>query len=132
MKTHTVLSIVLFILVLFGLLGGLRISYINFIGTNSCPHLGPIALCYVVTLGYLSMLLGLCISKLWFSQVVFWAGWTFVFLIALVGTGFELTITKVCPQGFRSIPLCFLSLALSIIIGLLFKGNSTKSDYSKG
>ena len=132
MKTHTVLSIVLFIFVMFGLLGGLRISYINFVGANSCPHFGPIALCYVVTLGYLSMFFGLCISKLWFSPVLFWTGWTFVFLIALVGTGFELVITNVCPQGFRNIPLCFLSLALSTITGLLFKVNSTKSDYSKG
>ena len=132
MKNHIALSAALFLLVAFGLFGGIRLSYINILGTNSCPHLGPIALCYIVAIGYLSMFLGLCISKFKLRKVLFWAGWTFVFLIALIGTGLELAVTTVCPKGFFSIPLCYLSLALCIATGLLFKGNNARSCLSKG
>lgn len=131
MKNHIILSTLLFILMMVGFFGGIRLSYINFLGISSCPHLGSVALCYIVTLGYFTMFVGLLIPTFNLRKSLFWAGWSIVFLIALVGTGFELAVGTVCPQGFRNIPLCYLSLALCTIIGILYKGRSTGTAHSK-
>ncbi|MGB3210429.1 MAG: hypothetical protein WBB19_06950 [Desulforhopalus sp.] len=55
------------------------------------------------------------------GKVLFSGGRWVVLLIALAGAGFELTLGGVCPRSSGGIPLCYLSLALYGVIGLLYR-----------
>jgi len=122
-------KVVLWVLLLLGFLGAVKISYANFSG-SSCPHIGFIPICYVVLVAYGLMILSQLIPNLFCKHYLFSAGWGAAFLIALVGSIAEVVAGGgVCPtsggSGIRgasagSIPLCFASLAMLIIILILF------------
>ena len=100
----------------FGLYGGLNVSYLNWNSSGACPYISIMPICYVVTVGYALALAGLLIS----NAPLFLTGWGIVAFIALVGTVFEFNTGATCPRSDVGIPLCFLSLALSIAIIVLY------------
>jgi hypothetical protein len=63
-----------------------------------------------------------------FRDVLFYPAWTLVCAIAAVGTGFELAVGEACPRSGLGLPLCYLSLTLSIAIAVLYLIGSTAAD----
>ncbi len=132
MMNSTTARIILWALVLVGFFGAAKISYTNLTG-NACPYIGFIPVCYLVLAGYGLMILSLLIPHIGCKHYFFCAGWGTAFLIALVGSVAEIAAGGgVCPstggQGIRgassasigSVPMCFISLAMLIVILVLF------------
>jgi hypothetical protein len=110
----------LWVLIGFGFLGGLNVSYANYTGEQACPNVSGLAICYVVTLAYGLMLLSLLIQKAAYQLALFLSAWGITFYIALFGTSLELMSGDVCPKTSGLLPLCFVSLALCLVLVLLF------------
>jgi len=129
MMNSKIAQIILWALLLLGFLGAAKISYENFTG-STCPHIGFIPVCYVVLLAYGSMILSQIIPHLGCKHYLFCAGWGTAFLVALVGSVAEIMAGGgVCPTsgggGIRggstgSVPLCYASLAMLIVILIVF------------
>ena len=51
---------------------------------------------------------------------LFWVGLAVAGGLALMGSAFELIQGDVCPKGFGWLPMCYVSLAFSVIIGVLY------------
>ena len=131
MKNSKIGDIVLWGLVLFGFAGALKVSYENFTG-SPCPYLATIPICYIVLAAYGSMIAAMLISRHVFKHYLFCMGWGTAFLIALAGSAAEIMAGGgVCPtsggggvrgaaNGSSSIPLCYISLAMTIVILILF------------
>jgi len=114
----------LYLLVAGGLYGALSVSYQTITGIAPCPYIQGIPICFVVAAGYSSMLVGLLLSKKIISSDIFLIGWLLVFTIAATGTLFEFMIKKgTCPVSSDNIPLCYLSLAITALIIILFMLN---------
>lgn len=121
--------IILWALVLLGFVGGAKISYENLMG-SPCPYIAIVPICYVVTVAYGLMIASLLISRIGIKHYLFCVGWAVAFVIALVGSIAEMAAGGgVCPTtgggDIRgaingSIPLCFASLAMLIVILVLF------------
>jgi hypothetical protein len=88
----------LLLLIGIGFWGGLSVSYANLTGAQACPHLAGIAICYVVAIAYGSMLASLLLRRAVLHYTVFFAAWAITFLIALSGSGLELS------QGAYALP----------------------------
>ena len=99
-----------------GLWGGLSVSYVNLIGEQACPHLAGLAICYIVAIAYGSMLASLFFRQPALHYVVFLTAWGITFLIALLGSGLELSQGGVCPTTSFLLPLCYISLAMCLAI----------------
>jgi hypothetical protein len=110
------LSFMLALLIFFGLWGALNVSYDTLAGEAPCPKMLHIPLCYMVSIGYLLMLLPQFFSSLIKNNKVFYSGWGLVFVLAIVGVSFELSIGHVCPRSEKGVPLCYLSLAYCVLI----------------
>jgi hypothetical protein len=54
------------------------------------------------------------------SAWVFWLGLLAAGGLALVGSGLEVIKGDVCPVAFGWLPMCYVSLAFSVLIGILF------------
>ncbi len=130
MKNSKIVDIILWALVLVGFAGALKVSYANYTGTP-CPYVAIIPICYIVLAAYGSMLAAMLISRHGFKHYLFCMGWGTAFLIALAGSTAEiLGGGGVCPtsgggirgaaSGSGSIPLCYISLAMTIAILILF------------
>ncbi len=122
-------NIVLWALLLLGFLGAAKISYSNMLG-SACPHIGFIPICYIVLAAYGLMILSLIIPHMGCKHYFFCAGWGTAFVIALVGSIAEIASGGgVCPSsgggGVRavasgSVPMCFISLGMLVVILVLF------------
>ena len=101
----------------------MKVSYLQITGAESCPNIVGLPICYIVTIGYGLMFLALLLSipVKHISTPVFLSGWAITFLIALSGTALEIINGHTCPIGFGWLPLCYVSLALCILIFGLFK-----------
>jgi len=128
MNNFKVSNVLLWALILFGFLGAIKVSYENFTG-NHCPYIAFVPICYVVLVAYGLMVIAMLVSSARGKHFVFCIGWGTAFLIALVGSIAEFTGGGgVCPTtggGVRgassgSIPLCYASLAMTVIILILF------------
>lgn len=129
MSQSKLVDTALWILLAIGFLGALRVSYANFTG-QVCPQIGIVPICYVVLIGYALMILSLIVKNDGCMHYFFCVGWGSVFVIALVGSGAELLGGGgVCPttsggsiRGASSgtIPMCYISLALALLILVLF------------
>lgn len=129
MKRLKIIDIALLVLLAAGFLGALKVSIANFIGT-SCPQIGIIPICYVVLVAYGLMIASAVIRHNGCKHYFFCAGWSTAFVIALLGSIAEITSGGgVCPTsgggGIRgaasgSVPLCYASLAMLIVILVLF------------
>ena len=99
-----------------GLWGALSVSYTTITGTARCPDLVIIPICYLISIGYLSILVAQIVSPQKLKRRLFYPAWTLVFLVAVSGTGFEIAVGNTCPRNSSGVPLCYFSLALSISI----------------
>jgi len=98
------------------------VSYATWQSVNPCPNVGPLPACYLVTLGYLFIL----ISSFTKQKVLFYTGWLPVFALASFGSGLEFFKSNICPKTGSGIPMCYLSLALALICLALFTSFSLK------
>jgi len=110
----------LWCLVAIGLFGVVKVSYLEITDAASCPNFAGIPICYVVTVGYALMFLSLLLSQKRSWKRLFLGGWSITFLIALIGTLLETINGHTCPIGFGWLPLCYVSLALCLVILGLF------------
>lgn len=115
-----IVTVLLWVFIGFGLLGGINVSYANFTGTQACPNVAGVAICYLVTIAYALMLISLLMQKTVYRFGLFISAWSITFLIALFGTGLELSIGSVCPKMDNLLPLCFVSLVLCLVIVSLY------------
>ena len=110
-------------LVAWGLLSGGRLSYSHFQYGEACPILGIVPACYIAFAGYLMMALALGAAaakpEVNLSRM-FWLGLLAAGGLALVGSGLEAIKGDVCPRAFGWLPMCYVSLAFSLLIGTLF------------
>ena len=113
--------VLLWLLILAGLWGALGVSYTTITGTARCPDIVDIPICYLVGLGYLSMLAAQVVAPAKLKNRLFYPGWAIVFLVAVLGTGFELSIGDACPRSGSGVPLCYFSILLSIAIILFYR-----------
>jgi len=134
MKTSTLINVSLWALVALGFIGAVKVSLANFNGV-SCPALFAVPICYVVTAAYGLMLGSLIINHHGCKHHFFCMGWGTAFVIALMASTVEFFGSgSICPSssgGLRAaasgIPLCYISLAMLIIILVLF----IKGPYQK-
>ena len=111
-------KIILWGLLALGLYGALNVSYSTITNESPCPSVAGVYICYVVLVGYLMMVAAQFIKP--YKIVVFYIGWIIVFAIALLGTGLEILQGNTCPQSSSGLPLCYVSLFVSAVIGILF------------
>ena len=131
-KSKSWADYLLWLLLAIGLFGVAKVSYENFTG-SPCPHVLSIPICYLVLVGYALMAMAVGIWRGKFRQYSFAIGWAVAASIALVGSIAEFsTGGGVCPTsgggalrgsgGASSggIPLCYISLAMLVLILLFF------------
>jgi len=122
-------NLALYLLVAGGLYGAMSLSYSTLTDLATCPNIVGIPVCYVVAAGYAVMALGLGINfsvrltRTDLSSKAFMSGWLVVFVIAGLASLVEISAGNTCPTNDLAIPLCYLSLALCILILILFKLN---------
>ena len=107
-------------------------SYTTITGTAPCPDLVDIPICYLVGIGYTSMLAAQFASPGKLKNRLFYPAWALVFLIAVLGTGSEIAVGNVCPRSSSGGPLCYFSLALcvAIIFFYMFTSNTRNIEQS--
>jgi hypothetical protein len=108
-------------LIAVGLWGGLSVSYETATGGNPCPDMLGLPICYLVSMGYLSMLASQLVSTNSLKTKLFYPGWFAVFVIAVLGVSFELFIADVCPQNSLGFPLCYVSFSLCVFIVIFYR-----------
>ena len=113
---HKITTPLLWALIGFGFLGALNVSYFNYIGEQPCPKAAGLSICYVVTLAYGLMLVSLFIKEAIYHSGVFLPAWSITFFIALYGSSLELTVGDTCPRAGNLMPLCYVSLAMCLLI----------------
>ncbi len=114
--------LVLYGLVGFGFFASGRLAWREWITGEACPVVGSVPLCYVAFAGYLAMAIGLVVaarSGTSWGRSLFYAGVYVAGGLALLGSALELLIGNVCPRAGR-VPMCYISLAMSVLIGGLF------------
>ncbi len=102
-----------------GLFGIVPITIQHAAGIASCPMLGIVPACYVVTLAYsLTGASMLVVAKL--RSALFLAGWIPIFGLALLGSSMQVLGNEACPRSVGDIPGCYLSLTLTTSLILAF------------
>jgi hypothetical protein len=111
-----------------GLWGALRVSYTTITDTAPCPDFMDIPICYLVSIGYLSMLAAQVASPGKLKNRLFYPAWALVFIIAAFGAGLEITTGNTCPKNSSGVPLCYFSfvLCVAIIIFYIFISNTRR------
>lgn len=110
-------------LVTLGLWSSARLAFSHYQSGEACPILGVVPACYIALAGYLMMSFGLAatiakpdLNLTW----MFWLGLLAAGGLALLGSGMELAKGDVCPKAYGWLPMCYVSLAFSVLIGILF------------
>jgi hypothetical protein len=116
------IRIALLLLVGLGLWSGAKLSISHYKAGESCPILGAVPACYIALAGYLMM--ASAVLRLFMSAAP-WSGvfWTGLFLaggLALLGSALELIKGDICPKAMGWQPMCYVSLAFSVAIGVLY------------
>ena len=118
------MRIALIAMVLFGLWGAGRLSYEQYQSGEACPILGDtVPACYIAFGGYILIAAGVALSILMpgaIGSYLFWGGTLVAGGLAALATVLELVKGEVCPVAFGSVPMCYISLAFSIVIAVLF------------
>ena len=114
----------LVLMVLFGLWGAGRLSYDQYLSGEACPILGDaVPACYIAFAGYILIAAGVVIALSGVGAIgsyLFWGGTVIAGGLAAFATVLELVKGDVCPVAFGSVPMCYISLAFSAVIVLLF------------
>ena len=125
------IRIALIAMVLFGLWGAGRLSYEQSQSGEACPVLGDmVPACYIAFGGYILIGAGVALSILTPSAIggyLFWSGTFIAGGLAALASVLELVKGDVCPVAFGSVPMCYISLAFSIVIAVLFMLQSSSS-----
>jgi hypothetical protein len=128
MKSIPIGTYLLWVLVIFGFVSVGKVSIDNMSGL-ACPSLFAVPVCYIVTVAYGFMLGSLIVNHNGCKHHFFCAGWGVAFVIALFASLAELFGGGgVCPStsgGLRAgsslgVPLCYISLAILVVILVLF------------
>lgn len=125
-----VIKILLWLLLATGLYGALSVSYTTITGTAPCPDVQGLPVCFVVAVGYLMMVTSQFMPYKEWGKWIFLSGGLVVFLIAVTGTLLEIINGNTCPQSDDGLPLCYVSLTLSILI-LVLSFLNQKIQYKK-
>jgi hypothetical protein len=118
------LRAVLFLFVSFGFFASGRLAWREWTTGEACPVVGSVPACYVAFAGYVAMSIGLLFamdSTASWARPVFYVGVAVAGGLALIGSVLELINGDVCPRA-GSIPMCYISFAMSIIIVGIFLG----------
>ena len=107
-------------------------SYEQYQSGEACPVLGDfIPACYIAFGGYILIAIGAAFSFFpagvdgvsviprW-GRYLFWGGTAIAGGLAALATVMELVNGDVCPVGPASIPMCYISLAFSIVIAVMY------------
>ena len=125
------IRIALIAMVLFGLWGAGRLSFEQYQSGEACPVLGDLVpACYIACAGYVLIALGVAFSILMsgaLGSYLFWGGTIVAGGLAALATVLELVKGNVCPVAFGSVPMCYISLAFSIVIAVLFLVQSSQA-----
>ncbi len=117
------LATLLFSLIGLGVWSAAKLVHVEFTEGDGCPHLGPVPACLIALISYFAMLIGCVLGLgkpgLAYSWKIFHSGAAGAGLLAFAGSVFELIKGNTCPVGPFGIPMCFVSLAMSIAIGAL-------------
>ena len=118
-------------MVLMGLWGAGKLSYEQYQTGEACPILGDfIPACYIAFGGYILIGAGAALSLIaivadggsigsWGGRL-FWIGTAVAGGLAAIATVMELVNGDVCPVGFGWIPMCYISLAFSVVIAVMY------------
>lgn len=117
---NILLKVVLLALLGVGFYGGVSVSYLTVTGIAPCPEVANIPACFIVTIGYLLMLIATLFNKKYNSKWIFIVGWTPVVLLAVVGSALELNQGNICPKSSAGLPLCYVSLGFAITLATLY------------
>ena len=128
--------LLLIAMVLFGLWGAGRLSYNQYLSGEACPVLGDtVPACYIAFGGYIFIGLGIAAYLLMggsLGSYLFWSGIAVAGGLAALASVLELIKGDVCPVAFGSVPMCYISLVFTAVIGLLYWIQlSPASDLSK-
>ena len=116
------LRMVLFLLVGFGFFSSGKLAWREWTTGEACPVVGSVPACYVAFAGYLAMTVSLLVAMSFtapWAGPLFYTGVSVAGGLALVGSALELVKGDVCPRA-GSIPMCYISFAMSILIGVLY------------
>jgi len=89
--------------------------------------------CYIACFGYVLIAAGVVLSMLVSGSTgsyLFWAGTAIAGGLAALATVLELIKGDVCPVGPYGIPMCYISLAFSIVIAVLYMLQSSPTAAS--
>ena len=129
---NMIARIALIAMILLGLWGAGRLSLEQYRTGEACPILGNfIPACYIAFGGFILIAIGAALSFIpvgadsvssvsTLGRYVFWGGVTVAGGLAAMASVMELIKGDVCPVGFGSIPLCYLSLAFCIMIAIAY------------
>ncbi len=119
-------KIALLMLVGLGAVSSFRLAFFQWATGEACPVVGSVPACYVAFAGYGLMLIGLIAAWAKGRRTMFRLGIAIAGGLALVGSTMELVQGDVCPRA-GSVPLCYVSLAMSLVILWLFELTSRES-----
>jgi hypothetical protein len=109
----------LLLCLIYGSNSALLVSYDTYSGEAPCPQIFTVHICYLVLWAYLTMLMTLLIPLSKIRDKLFFVAWIIVFGFAIIGVFAEILVGDICPKNSLGIPLCYISLLLTMcIIGL--------------
>ena len=130
--THLIARVLLIAMILLGLRGAGNLSFEQYQSGEACPVLGNfIPACYIAFGGYILIAIGAVLSffpvgtdgastiPTW-GRYLFWGGTAVAGGLAALATVMELVKGDVCPVAFGSVPMCYVSLAFSIVIAVMY------------
>ncbi len=116
------IRLAVFGLVGFGFYSSARLAWRQWTTGEACPVVGSVPACYVAFAGYLAMAFGLVATVMFgasWARSLFYVGVGVAGGLALFGSVLELIKGNVCPRA-GNVPMCYISLAMSLLIGGLF------------
>jgi hypothetical protein len=126
MLVKNIVRAALWLVLAFGLLSGLRLSYLTLTSGPACPNVGPVYICHIISLSYFTMCLAQFGNFQW-NKTLFYTGWVVTFVIAALATVLELINGDTCPRTADGLPMCYISLALCLAIIVLYRVQSIGS-----
>ena len=121
------LRVLLIALVAFGTYSSGRLAWLEWSTGEACPAVGSVPACYVAFAGYFFMIIALlALPKVAWLSKAFYTGLIIAGGLALIGTVLEVVKGNVCPR-VGSVPMCYISLAMSLLIAALFYFTTKKT-----